>query len=66
MEREKTLGLMAFLGCAITMISVLLMLGVNLYLEDKSGAIYRSQPLANLVGIISLILGLILTYAGSK
>jgi len=66
MEREKPLGLIPFIGCVITMISVLLILAVNLYLEDKSGAIYRSQPLANLVGIILLILGLILIYAGSK
>jgi hypothetical protein len=66
MEREKPLRLMAFLGCAITMVSVLLILVINLYLEDKSGAIYRSQPLANLVGIVLLILGLILTYIGLK
>lgn len=57
---------MAFLGCVITIVSVVLVLVVNLYLEDNSGAIYRSQPLANLIGIALLILGLILTYVGLK
>jgi len=66
MEREKPLGLMAFLGCALTMVSVLLILVVDIYLQDRSVAMYESQPLANLVGIILLILGLILTYIGIK
>jgi len=57
---------MAFLGCAIAMVSLLLVLVINLYLEDESGAIYRSQPLANLAGIVLLILGMILTYIGLK
>jgi len=66
MEREKPLRLTVFLGCVIAMASLLLALALNLYFEDESGAIYRSQPLANLVGIILLILGLILMYVGSK
>jgi len=66
MEKDKPLRLMAFLGCVITIVSVVLVLVVNLYLEDNSGAIYRSQPLANLIGIALLILGLILTYVGLK
>ena len=66
MEREKPLGLMAFLGCALTVVSVLLILVIDIFLGDKSGAMYESQLLANLVGIIFLIVGLILTYIGIK
>ena len=66
MEKEKPLGLMAFLGCALTVVSVLLILVVDIYLGDASGVMYESQPLANLAGIILLILGLILTYIGIK
>jgi hypothetical protein len=66
MEKEKPLGLMAFLGCALTMVSVVLVLVLDIYLGGTSGAMYESQPLANLVGLILLLLGLILAYIGIK
>lgn len=66
MEKEKPLGLMAFLGCALTVVSVLLILVLDIYLGGTSEAVYESQPLANLAGIILLILGLILIYIGIK
>jgi hypothetical protein len=65
MERSKPLPLLVFIGCILTMVSLLVTFGLNFFLPQPSG-IYRSQPLANLAGIIVLFLGIILVYAGSR
>jgi len=66
MEREKPLPWIAFLGCALTMVSLPVVFGINLYLTRQSSGIYRSQPFANLAGIVLLILGMILMGIGFK
>jgi hypothetical protein len=65
MERSKPLPWMVFIGCILTMASLFAVFGLNIFLSDTNG-IYRSQPLANLVGIVVLLLGIILVYAGSR
>ncbi len=65
MERSKPLPWMVFVGCVLTMVSLLAVFGLNIFLPEPGG-IYRSQPLANLAGIIVLLLGIILVYAGSR
>jgi len=66
MESEKPLPWVAFLGCALTMVSLLVVFGMNLYLTRQSSGIYKSQPFANLAGIVLLILGIILMGIGFK
>jgi len=66
MEGEKPLHWVAFLGCAITIVSLLVVFGMNLYLTRQSSGIYRSQPLANIAGAFLLILGIILMGIGFK
>jgi energy-converting hydrogenase Eha subunit C len=48
------------------MVSVLLVFGINLYLAGGSSSIYKSQPLANIAGVVLLILGIILTVVGFR
>jgi len=64
MEREKPLPLMAFLGCALTVVSLLVVLGTSLYLAHQTSGVYRSQPLANLAGTVLLVLGIVLMVMG--
>jgi hypothetical protein len=66
MEREKPLPWIAFLGVAITMVSLLVVFGINLYLTRESSGIYNSQPSANLAGMFLLILGIILMGVGFR
>jgi len=65
MERSKPLSWMVFLGCILSMMSLLTVFGLNILLPDPEG-IYRSQPLANVAGIIILLLGIVMVYAGSR
>ena len=65
MERSESLPWMVFIGCVLAMVSLLAVFGLNIFLPEPSG-IYRSQPLANLAGIIVLLLGIILVYTGSR
>jgi hypothetical protein len=66
LKREKPLPWMAFVGCLLSMVSVLLVFGINLYLAGGSSSIYKSQPLANIAGVVLLILGIILTVVGFR
>ena len=65
MERDKPLHWLALIGCFLTMASLLAVFGVNIFLPEPNG-IYRSQPLANLAGVVVLLLGIILIYAGFR
>jgi hypothetical protein len=66
MERGKPLPWLVLVGCILTMASLLLVFGINLYLTGQSTDIYRSRPLANLVGGGALILGLIMMLVGYR
>jgi len=66
MEREKPLPWVAFIGCVITMASLLVVFGMNLYLTRGSSGIYKSQLFANLTGLFLLVLGIILMGIGFK
>jgi len=57
---------MAFLGCALAMVSLLMVFGINLYLAHQSSGVYRSQLFANIAGLVLLILGIFLMLVGFK
>jgi hypothetical protein len=65
MERSKPSPWMVFIGCILAMMSLVAVFGLNIFLPEPGG-IYRSEPIANLAGIIILFLGIILVYAGSR
>ena len=64
MEREKPLPFMAFLGCALTMVSLLTVFGISLYSAHQTSGIYELQLLANLAGIVLFVLGIVLMVTG--
>lgn len=48
------------------MVSLFVAFGINTYLESSSSELYRSAPLANLVGAGALILGIVLMFVGFR
>jgi hypothetical protein len=66
MERAKSLPWLVFVGCILTMVSLFVAFGINTYLVSSSSDMYRSRPLANLVGAGALILGVVLMFVGYR
>ena len=66
MEREKPLPWTAFIGCALTMLSLVIALVLNVTVLGQSIGTNMSQPLASLLALILLILGIVLMYEGLR
>lgn len=66
MEREKPLPWTAFIGCALTMLSLVIALVINVTILKQSIRTNIFQPLASLLALTLLILGIVLMYEGLR
>lgn len=75
MEREKPLPWIAFIGCALTMLSLFIAFVLNITVFGQSIRANLGippygrellQPLANLSALALLVLGIILMYIGFR
>lgn len=65
MEGSKPLPWLALVGCVLMIVSLFAAFGVYVFLSEPGG-IYRSPPLANLAGIVLLLVGIVLIYVGFR
>jgi len=75
MEKERPLPWRAFIGCALTMLSLFIAFALNITIFGQSFRVNAAlppygrellQPLANLTNLVLLVLGIILMYTGLK
>jgi len=75
MEREKPLPWRAFVGCVLTILSLVIAFILNVTILGQSIRTNAAlppygrellQPLANLTALVLLILGIVLMYSGFK
>jgi len=76
MEKERPLPWRAFIGCALTMLSLFIAFALNITIFGQSIKAANPylppygrellQPLANLMALVLLIVGIFLMYSGFK
>ncbi len=65
MEGSKPLPWLALAGCVLIMVSLIAAFGVYAFLSEPGGT-FKAPPLANLAGIVLLLLGIVLIYVGFR